>query len=422
MNVAEVVERKPRNRLLRWMPARHFLHGRLKQLEYGVLHMIDARGEHRFGRPDTDGLEATIEIRDPSCYARVLMSGALGAAESYLAGEWETEDLVSVVRLLARNQDVLQGFDRGGAQLILPIRRLAHALRRNTRRGSQRNIMAHYDLGNDFFSLFLDRNLMYSCAIFEDERMSLDDAAEAKLERVCQKLDLVPRDHVLEIGTGWGGFALYAARKHGCRVTTTTISPAQAHLARQRIREAGLEDRVTVLEKDYRHLEGSFDKLVSIEMIEAVGLDNLSEFFRACAARLRDDGLMLLQAITIADRHFVDASQSVDFIQRYIFPGSALPSVGALTEAIAKGSDFTAVQLEDIGLHYAETLRLWRERFEMQIDTVRELGFGERFERMWRYYFCYCEGGFLERSISDVQVLLARSRHRGPYPLQALVR
>ena len=291
-----------------------------------------------------------------------------------------------------------------------------HALKRNSRTGSRKNISAHYDLGNEFFKVFLDENMMYSSAIFADPGDSLERASQRKLERICQKLDLKPGDHLLEIGTGWGGMALHAATNYGCRVTTTTISKQQHALASQRIFEAGLGDRVTLLLEDYRDLRGSYDKLVSIEMIEAIGHQYLDTYFDKCASLLKPDGLALIQAITIEDHRYQQALTSVDFIKRHVFPGSFIPSVTAMVEAAGRAGELRLLNLEDFGSSYAATLRHWRQRFMSRIDHVRAQGYDDRFIRMWEYYLCYCEGGFLERSISDVHLLLARSgNHRNQY-------
>jgi cyclopropane-fatty-acyl-phospholipid synthase len=291
-----------------------------------------------------------------------------------------------------------------------------HSLRRNTRRGSRENIAAHYDLGNDLFRLFLDDNLMYSSAIFTAADDTLETASLRKLDRICQKLELKPSDHLVEIGTGWGGMALHAARHYGCRVTTTTISKEQHTLASERVAAAGLGDRVTVLLQDYRDLAGSYDKLVSIEMIEAIGPQYLDTYFEKCAALLKPDGLALVQAITIEDHRYEQALASVDFIQRHIFPGSFIPCVTAMTGSAARAGELRLLNLEDIGPSYARTLNHWRCRFFANIEQVRALGYDDRFVRMWEFYLCYCEGGFLERSISDVHLLFARSgNRRGQY-------
>jgi cyclopropane-fatty-acyl-phospholipid synthase len=312
------------------------------------------------------------------------------------------------MRLMLQNGDALGGMERGLARLSAPLHRLAHALRRNTRAGSRRNISAHYDVGNDFFQLMLDETMMYSCALFERHDMSLAEAQAAKLDRLCRALDLRPSDHVLEIGTGWGGFAIHAAGRYGCRVTTTTISPAQFELAKERVAAAGLADRVTLLREDYRDLRGRYDKLVSIEMIEAIGHEQYGQFFHQAAALLPRGGRMALQSITIADRHYERTRDEVDFIKRYIFPGACIPSVSALAAAMARSSDLRIVSLEDIGPHYATTLAAWRRNFMGKLPRVRELGYTDDFIRLWEFYLCYCEAGFAERQLGDVQMILAR--------------
>jgi cyclopropane-fatty-acyl-phospholipid synthase len=298
--------------------------------------------------------------------------------------------------------------ESGPARAAAPLRAAAHWLRRNTRAGSRRNIAAHYDLGNDFFALFLDASMMYSCALFEDPAATLAEAQRAKLDAVCRKLALGPGDHVLEIGTGWGGFALHAASRYGCRVTTTTISRNQHELARERVRAAGLEARVTLLLEDYRDLRGRYDKLVSIEMIEAIGHQYFGEFFRRCDALLAPGGRMLLQAITIADQRYEAARDEVDFIKRYIFPGCCIPSVTALARAMTASSTLRIEHLEDIGPHYATTLARWRDNLLGNAARVRALGLPESFLRMWVFYLCYCEAGFAERALGDVQAVLRK--------------
>jgi cyclopropane-fatty-acyl-phospholipid synthase len=302
--------------------------------------------------------------------------------------------------------------ERGLARFAAPARRALHWLNRNTRAGSRRNIEAHYDLGNEFFALFLDESLMYSSAVFEGGGGDLHSAQLAKLDRVCRKLQLRPSDHLVEIGSGWGSLAIHAAREYGCRVTTTTISPAQYALACERIRTAGLADRVEVLLADYRDLRGRYDKVVSIEMIEAVGWQYYETYFAKVSQLLAPDGLALIQSITIADHRYEFARRSVDFIQKYIFPGCTIPSIGALCNAVMRASDLRLFHLEDIGPHYARTLRLWRERFLSRRCDMHALGHSEEFCRLWEFYFSYCEGGFEERAISDVQMLLVKPENR----------
>lgn len=363
-----------------------------------------------------DGPRVQVTVHDQLLYKHLLHGGSLAAAEAYMGGLWTTDDLVGLLRLFLRNADVMDSLDRGMARATVFAGWLAQILtRRNTRNGSQRNIHAHYDLGNDFFALFLDPTLSYSCGYFDHPKTSMEDASIAKLERVCRKLDLHPSDHLLEIGTGWGGLALHAAAHFGCRVTTTTISREQYELACQRVQAAGLQNRVTVLRHDYRDLTGRFDKLVSIEMIEAVGHSFLETFFRQCGRLLAPNGVMLLQAITIGDQRYRQHLRSADFMQRYIFPGSCLPSVTALSNAMTNSSDLQLVDLEDITPHYVLTLRHWRRRFVEQLGAVRALAYSERFIRMWEYYLCASEAGFAERYLGDVQMLLSRpdwrSRH-----------
>jgi cyclopropane-fatty-acyl-phospholipid synthase len=332
---------------------------------------------------------------------------------------------VSLIRLFARNREALGGLDRSGAALSTLGRaaaRIVHRLRDNTRRGSRRNIAAHYDLGNDLFELFLDDSMTYSAGYFERPDATLEEAQRAKIDRLCRRLRLGPDDHLLEIGTGWGALAIHAAREYGCRVTTTTISAEQHREAELRVRRAGLDHRIRLLAADYRDLTGSFSKIVSVEMVEAVGLRRLPAYFATLDRLVAPDGLVALQAITIADRNFEAASRSVDFIQKFIFPGSAIPSLSALLSAAARASRLTPLQVDDLGLHYALTLRHWRHRFESRLDRVRALGYDERFVRLWRYYLSYCEGGFLERAIGDAQIVFAAPEFRGATDLGELPR
>jgi cyclopropane-fatty-acyl-phospholipid synthase len=387
--------------------ARRLVLGRLAAMEKGVLRVHEGETVQEF-RGGEAGISASIEVRDPAFYADVAFGGSVGAAESYMLGHWSTPDLTALLRLLLVNRAASDSLESGLARISAPLRLAAHWLHRNTRSGSRRNISAHYDLGNDFFRLMLDETMMYSCANFERPDMTLAEASRAKLDQVCRKLELGPENHLLEIGTGWGGMAIHAAGRYGCRVTSTTISPSQFELARERVRAAGLEDRITVLLEDYRDLRGRYDRLVSIEMIEAIGHRQFGEFFRRSADLLTRDGRMVLQSITIADRNYERARDEVDFIKRYIFPGCCIPSVGALTEAMVGHSDLRLVHLEDIGPHYATTLAAWRRNFHANLDQVRALGYPDTFIRMWEYYLCYCEAGFAERALGDVQLVMTR--------------
>lgn len=402
----------------RWLDAlaRRAVLSRLGGLQTGSLRVVCGEEEWRFGAPAASGLAATVRIHDERTFAELAFGGSIGAAEAYMLGYWDADDLTSVLRVLLDNRSVLDDLESGAARVKAPLQRALHWLNRNTRAGSRRNIAAHYDLGNEFFALWLDPSLMYSAAIFESPGATLEQASAAKNELICRKLRLTETDRLLEIGTGWGGFALHAARNFGCRLTSVTISREQHELAMRRVQEAGLADRVTVLLADYRELEpathGTFDKLVSIEMIEAVGHDYQPAFFAKCAQLLEPHGAMLLQAITIADQQYERARRSVDFIQRYIFPGSCLTSVTNMSVVLTRSTDLRIAHLEDIGLHYATTLAHWRARFRARSAEIRALGFPETFLRMWDYYFCYCEAGFLERAIGDVQLLLLKPNAR----------
>lgn len=401
--------------------ARKLLLTRLERLAHGRLTLRDASVAFQFGEPAAQAsLDATVYVHDPAFYGAAAFGGSIGAAESYARGEWSADDLTAVVRVLLANRDVLDGLETGFARLTAPLRRVLHSLSRNTRAGSRRNIRAHYDLGNDFFELFLDPSLTYSCAVFERADMDLHAAQLAKIDRICRKLALEPGEHLLEIGTGWGALAVHAAREYGCRVTTTTISPAQHAVARERVATAGLGDRVDVQLLDYRDLTGRYDKVVSIEMLEAVGHRYYDAYFRKASELLRPHGAMLLQTITIADQRYEAARRSVDFIQRHIFPGSTIPSVAAVGESIARASDLRLFHLEDIGPFYARTLREWRERFLANRARIRTLGYSDEFLRMWEFYFCYCEGGFEERALGDAQMLLVKPANRRD-PLTALI-
>jgi cyclopropane-fatty-acyl-phospholipid synthase len=362
-------------------------------------------------------LRACVRVHDPAFYRRVALNGSVGAAEAYMEGWWDSDDLVTLVRILVANRELLDGLEGGAARLAGWALHAAHALRRNTRAGSRRNIAAHYDLGNEFFALFLSPDLMYSAALWESDTDTLERASERKLARICARLQLNAGDHVLEIGSGWGGFALYAAARHGCRVTTTTISREQQRLALERVAQAGLEGRVTVLLEDYRALSGQYDKLVSIEMIEAIGAQFLPTYFGKIRQLLKPAGLALLQAITIEDHRYHKALHSVDFIKRYVFPGSFIPSIQAMLAAKTQASDLALVHLEDFGLSYAATLAAWRAAFLARADAVRAQGFDERFLRMWNFYLAYCEGGFRERSIGVAHMLFARPGYR-PSPVR----
>ena len=388
--------------LARWIRRRVF--NRLQHLQQGRITFTDEDGTVELGRLATDGLSAALNVHDSRFYGRVAMAGNLGFAESYLLNEWSTDDLISLLQIFARNLDHLEKSDRMGMNIGRTIATARHRLARNSRNGSRRNIARHYDLSNDFFATFLDPTMMYSSAKFEAPDLSLEQASIAKLEAVCRKLDLQQGDRVVEIGTGWGGFAVHAAGNYGCHVTTTTISRQQYEFAQKRIADAGLTDRVDLLLNDYRDLSGKYDKLVSIEMIEAVGHEYYDTYFAVCDRLLKPGGRMVMQSITIPEQRYRRYIRSVDFIQKYIFPGGCLPSLSEIQQAVGRTGDLRLVGQEDFGYCYARTLREWRTRFFDRINDVRRLGFDERFIRMWEFYLCYCEAAFLERAVGVSQL------------------
>lgn len=385
---------------------------RLQQIQTGTLTLIDGNERLTFG--STSSIEVSIQVHDPRFYGEIAFGGSIGAGEAYMLGYWTADNLTDVIRLMAVNQHVMDSLEGGYQWLTKPLLKLLHWLNSNTTEGSRKNIAAHYDLGNEMFALFLDNTMMYSSAMFNADTKTLQQASELKLKTICDKLDLKPTDHVIEIGTGWGGFAIYAAQHYGCKVTTTTISQQQYAFAKQRVIEANLQNQITLLLDDYRHLTGSYDKLVSIEMVEAVGHQFYDTYFAKVSSLLKPNGLALIQAITIADQRYASAIQSVDFIQRYIFPGSNIPSNTAMLESITKKTDMRLYDLEDIGPHYATTLKMWRDNFFANISQVRQLGYTEEFIKMWEFYLCYCEGGFAERALGDVHLLLAKPDNRRP--------
>lgn len=385
----------------------------LARLRVGCLRIHEGDERYEFGQPaDQADVVADLHIHNPQTYADVAFGGSIGSGEAYMCGYWSSPNLTNVIRLFVRNLAALDAMDKSQSLVSQVLLKAFHWINRNTKEGSRKNISAHYDLGNDFFSLFLNSSMMYSSAIYPESDASLEIASSYKLQRVCEKLQLNADDHLLEIGTGWGGMAIYAAQYYGCKVTTTTISKEQRDFALARVAEAGLQDQITVLFDDYRDLSGQYSKLVSIEMIEAVGHEHYANYFSTCARLLKDNGLMLLQAITISDQRYDQARRSVDFIQRYIFPGGSLPSMAVISDLVCRHTDFNILHMEDIGEHYARTLHDWRQRFLAQLDAVRTRGFDERFIRMWEFYLCYCEGGFRERSIGTAQVLLAKPDYR----------
>lgn len=408
------IDAKPRPASMLARIGRRLMLRQLRELKHGELRILETDGtEHRFGVRSLEFPHPiTIHAVSPQVFADTAFGGTVGAGEAYIRGDWRADDLSSVVRLFVRNRELMNGLDSRWAMISRPLLKLFHWANRNTRAGSRDNIAAHYDLGNPLYELMLDETMAYSCAIFRTQDATLRDAQIEKFDSVCRKLELEPTDHLLEIGTGWGGLAIHAARHYGCRVTTTTISTQQREYAIEKIARAGLSDRITVLGSDYRDLQGRFDKLVSIEMIEAVGADHLDVYFAKCSSLLAPHGAMLLQAITLQDQHYAQALRSVDFIQRFVFPGSFIPSITAIANAALRVTDLKIFHLEDIGPHYARTLRIWRERFFQNLSAVRQLGYPDSFVRLWDFYLCYCEGGFAERQLGDVQMLLTKPGNR----------
>ena len=381
------------------------------KIKYGRLVLRD--GENQWTLGQEQGITAHLTVRHPKFYRKLLFGGSIGAGEAYVDHLWDSEDLTLLIRLMALNMDRLDKMDHGFAWLLRLIQLLAHAANRNSKQGAKRNIISHYDLGNDMYQSFLDSTMMYSSAIYPDTESSLETASLNKLEIICRKLDLNPDDNVIEIGSGWGGFAIYAAKNYGCHVTSTTISDAQYEEAKKRVAAAGLEDKITLLKNDYRDLTGKYDKLVSIEMIEAVGHKYLPEFFEKCGQLLKEDGAMLLQAITVIDQRYDYYVRSVDFLQRHIFPGGSVVSNHRMIDLLTTKTDMVVRHLEDFGFHYARTLKDWRLRFNNAFTGLKSKGYDEAFRRLWEYYLTYCEGGFWERAISVVHIVATRPSNRG---------
>jgi cyclopropane-fatty-acyl-phospholipid synthase len=398
--------------------AKKIVFSAFSNLRFGRLVVDDNDQIQAFGdqNPNCE-LVGHIHVHHPSVYRDFLMNGSIGCGEAYMRGTWSSPNLLNVVRLFCKNIDSLNRFDNSRPLIGRLPSKFFHLFNANTLTGSRKNISAHYDLGNNFFKLFLDSRMMYSAAIYPSADTKLEEAAVYKLDVLCKKLRLNEDDHLLEIGTGWGGLAIHAARHYGCKVTTTTISQEQYNHAKESVIEAGLENKVKVLLQDYRELQGTYSKLVSVEMIEAVGHQHYKEYFSTCSKLLEADGLMCIQAITIPDQRYDQAIKSVDFIQRYIFPGGCLPSNEVISRCVARYTDMQIVGLEDIGMDYARTLADWRKGFEANLERVKTLGFDDVFCRMWEFYLCYCEGGFRERAISTVHVVMAKPDARKIEPL-----
>ena len=384
----------------------------LNKISIGSLSLQDGKSRHTFGDQKDKKLHAEIFVHDPKFYRFVVFGGSIGSSEAFMSGYWSSPNLTNVIRIFAVNAHLTDELESKFNFLIRPFFRVIHYLNKNSQRNSKRNISAHYDLSNNFFKLFLDETMMYSSAIFKTRNQTLNAASLNKLDIICQKLNLKPTDHVVEIGSGWGGFAIFAAENYGCKVTTTTISQQQFSYTRNLINKKKLGNKITLLFEDYRNLEGKYDKLVSIEMIEAVGHHYYHEYFKKINTLLKPDGIALIQAITIRDQRYSQALQNVDFIQKYIFPGSCIPSVEIIQKNLTRETDMIISDLENINHHYAKTLNLWKKAFNKNQNKIIKLGFDERFIRMWNFYFSYCEGGFAERAINDFHILMSKPLNR----------
>ena len=416
-SVANIEIKKPRAFGLKRIARRAVL-SQLEKLHTGRITIKEGDEVMEFGSNKESLLSGELEILDSSAYVDILTGGSIGAAEAYMTGDWITNDLTALVKVMVRNMDVLDAMEGGVVEFVTkPFLKWFHYLNQNSAKGSRRNIAAHYDLGNDLFELFLDPTMMYSSGIFPNKQASMEEASLTKLKTICESLHLTEKDRVVEIGTGWGGFAIYAAKHYGCHVTTTTISEEQFKWAQEAVVREGLEDKVTLLKKDYRFLteHGKFDKLVSIEMIEAVGAKYFDTYFSTVSDLLKPDGLALIQAITIEDQRYDNALKNVDFIQRYIFPGSCIPSIQGMLSATKKNTDMNLVKLNDFGQDYARTLNAWQKQFDKNEEAITKLGYSDDFKRMWRFYLSYCEGGFAERAIGVSHIVLAKPEYKHEY-------
>ncbi len=384
---------------------------KLNHVTHGHISVVDGSEKFSFG-DSSSALTVKVQIHSQEFYVMTGSGGALGIAEAYILGYWSADDVVMLMRIILKNRSILLSLNNGLAKLLNPVNKLIHRSRQNTLKGSKENILAHYDLSNDFYKLWLDPTMTYSCGYFSNPDTSLEDASIEKLDRICRKLNLSEKDHVLEIGTGWGSFSIHAAKNYGCNITTTTISDAQYEYARTRVIEEGLESKINLINRDYRKLDGQYDKIVSIEMIEAVGYEFIPEYFKKISDLLKPNGLMALQGITYNDHNFDTYKDSVDFIKKYIFPGSCLISVSQIVDVIKNKTDLSMIDMEDITRHYASTLNKWRKNFMKVLPEVREMGYSRAFINMWEFYFLYCEAGFLERNIGDVQLVFAKSGAR----------
>ena len=380
---------------------------KFKNLKNGCIDFTDCEQSIMIGNKQSK-LRVKLEVKSQEFYVLLGSGGLMGASEAYALGFWKVDDLVKLIQIMVRNKDLMNNLDSGLSSLIKPLNKWIHYRRQNTLLGSKKNILAHYDLSNDFYQLWLDNTMTYSCGIFKDENTTLEEASIEKLDQICKKLNLKSTDSILEIGTGWGSFAIHAAKNYGCSVTTTTISDAQYKFAKQRIKDENLSNKINLLNKDYRYLEGKFDKIASIEMIEAVGHKNVPEYFKKVSSLLNEDGTFVMQGITYNDQNFEVYKNSVDFINKYIFPGSCLISINQVSEIIKINTDMIFKDLEDITEHYATTLKIWRTNFFDKISEIRDLGFSQEFINLWEFYFVYCEAGFIEKNIGDYQFVFSK--------------
>ena len=381
----------------------------LKKIDRGSLIIEKNNFRHQVGSPSSERISATIQIKNSAFFRKACLGGSLGVADSYAEGDWETNDLVSVFRLFLQNQEVMDGIESGWASLLNRVARWGYLMgQKNTIKGSRKNIALHYDLGNDFYELMLDPTMTYSCGIFKSSDSTLEDASLAKYDRIIDKLEIQPHHQVLEIGCGWGGFADRLAQRTQAQLTATTISDRQFEYAQNRIKKLGYDDRISIIKKDYRDLFGQFDRIVSIEMIEAVGHEFLPSYFSKISDLLLPNGAAMIQGITMPDHRYGQYLKEVDYIRTRVFPGSCVPSASAMIEAAVKKSNLRPAALHDFGYHYSRTLREWRLRFLENEESIKELGYDEHFRRAWLYYLCYCEAGFEEGYTGDIHLLLAK--------------
>ena len=384
---------------------------KFKHLQYGSIKILEGDEVLSFGDPGSND-KVTVTIHSNEFYVFLGSGGVTGVAEAYMAGYWTADNLVLLLQIVLKNKKILLSLDSGFAKLINPINKLIHWSKQNTLKGSKQNILAHYDLSNDFYKLWLDPTMTYSCGYFNNDSVSLEQASIEKIDRICRKLKLNENDHILEIGTGWGSFSLYAAKQYGCTIDTVTISDAQYEYASRKIESSGLGSKINIFNKDYRKIKGQYDKIVSIEMIEAVGHQFIPQYFSKISSLLKEDGLLVIQGITYNDQNFEQYKNSVDFIKKYIFPGSCLISVAQISDVIKEYTDLAIVDMEDITKHYAETLNRWKVNFMKVTPEVKRMGFSEAFIKMWEFYFVFCEAGFLERNIGDIQLVFSKSGAR----------